>query len=91
MDLVGDHTRIVKCAGVDRDHLQAVTMLIATSLRPCRGEDVVMADWDPLAWAPVRLSTDHVKFDPRCLGTVVQSTLRVQNYQKLETARIASH
>ncbi len=31
-----------------------------------------MADWGPLAWAPVRLSTEHVEFNTCSMETDVQ-------------------
>ena len=49
-----------------------LTLWLATSMRSRRDEDVIMANWGPLAWTPVRLSTEHVEFDTCSMETDVQ-------------------
>ncbi len=41
-------------------------------MRSRRDEDVIMADRGPLAWTPVRLSTEHVEFDTCSMDRDVQ-------------------
>ncbi len=44
----------------------------ATSMKSRCDEDVILADRGPLAWAQVRLSTEHVEFDTCSMETDVQ-------------------
>ncbi len=52
--------------------LLTLTLWLASSMRSRLNEGVIMADRRPLAWAPIRLSTEHVKFDTSSLETDVQ-------------------
>jgi hypothetical protein len=72
VDPVGDLVEIGQFAEADRDQLLALTLWLATSMSSRRDEDVIMADRGPLAWAPVRLSTQHVEFDTCSMKTDVE-------------------
>ena len=72
VDPVGDLVEIGQFAEADRDQLLALTLWLATSMRSRRDEDAIMADRGPLAWAPVRLSTQHVEFDTCSMKTDVE-------------------
>ncbi len=48
------------------------TLWLATSMRSRTDEDVIMTDRGPRAWAPVRLSTEHVESDTCSMETEVQ-------------------
>jgi hypothetical protein len=72
VDPVGDLVEIGQFTEPDRDQLPTLTLWLATSMRSHRDEDVIMADLSPLAWAPVRLSTEHVEFDTCSMEMDVQ-------------------
>ncbi len=72
VDPVGDLVEIGQFAEADRDQLLTLTLWLATSMRSRRDEDVIMPDRDPLAWAPVRMSTEHLEFDTCSTETDVQ-------------------
>ena len=72
IDPVVDLVEIGQFANADRNQLLCLTMWLAASVRTCGTADVIMADRSPLAWAPVRLSTEHVEFDNSSLETEEQ-------------------
>jgi hypothetical protein len=72
IDPVVDLVEIGQFANADRNQLLCLTMWLAASVRSCGTADVIMADRGPLAWATVRLSTEHVEFDTISLETEEQ-------------------
>ena len=72
VDPVADLIGIGQFVGASREQLLKLTLGLAPTLRSCRDNDVVMVDRGPLAWEPVRLSTDNVFLDTNCLSRQVQ-------------------
>ena len=72
IDPVADLVGIGQFADADRSQLLCLTMWLAASIRSRRAADVIMDDRGPLAWVPVRLSTEHVEFDTSSLETEEQ-------------------
>jgi hypothetical protein len=88
VDPVGDLVEIGQFAEEDRDQLLTLTLWLATSMRSRRDEDVIMVDRGPLAWAPGRLSTEHVEFDTCSMETDVQVHGAFENISKDRLIRI---
>ena len=60
-------------AGAERKVLLPLTIWLASTLRSKGTGDARMADWGPLTWAPIQLSTERVVFDTSCLESVSET------------------